>query len=383
MRLQQQPVVAHLLRAVERFNGRLGGQFSAALTYFSVLAVVPIMMVAFGVLGFMLELRPELLVWVKDQAVGAIGGLLGTADENTGKKVGGLIDNALAEHRAILGFGGLAALYAGVNWVGNLKSAIRAQWRPRFDLGEQKRNVLLEILVNVALLVGLLVLVLVTFALAGAATTLRDVLVGALGLGGVPGITLAPIVLSVVAGWLLFMYLYWAFPQQRVSWRARALGSLFAAIGLGVLQYATTILFGVFGNNPAVAVFGPAITLMLFLNLFAQLTLFVAAWIATTDQAASAVEQRVVHDPYAPVQGPAALPPGLRSRPRGEAKPAATPLAGEVAWQPGEGQDFVPQKVAVRGVRVGLGAGWVAGIAAGTGIGAVIAGIAARLGRRR
>ena len=34
-RIQQFPMVAHLIRATERFNDRMGNQFGAAITYFS------------------------------------------------------------------------------------------------------------------------------------------------------------------------------------------------------------------------------------------------------------------------------------------------------------------------------------------------------------
>ena len=43
---------AHMIRTVERYLSRLGSQFAAATTYFSVLAIVPIMMVAFSITGF-------------------------------------------------------------------------------------------------------------------------------------------------------------------------------------------------------------------------------------------------------------------------------------------------------------------------------------------
>ena len=66
-RLKNKPWVAHLLRAVERFNNRLGSQFGAAITYFSILALVPILLFAFAVLGFVLTvLRPDLIDDVVD-----------------------------------------------------------------------------------------------------------------------------------------------------------------------------------------------------------------------------------------------------------------------------------------------------------------------------
>ena len=61
-RAKKRPWVAHLLRAVERFNTRLGSEFGAAITYFSVLALVPILMLAFSITGFVLtSVRPDLL----------------------------------------------------------------------------------------------------------------------------------------------------------------------------------------------------------------------------------------------------------------------------------------------------------------------------------
>ena len=60
-RVMAWPWVAHLLRAIDRFSSRLGNQFAAAITYFSVLAIVPVLMIAFSILGLTIEvLRPDL-----------------------------------------------------------------------------------------------------------------------------------------------------------------------------------------------------------------------------------------------------------------------------------------------------------------------------------
>lgn len=53
-KVQRNPVIAHLLRAAERFNDRLGNQFGAAITYFSFLSMIPILMVSFAAAGFVL-----------------------------------------------------------------------------------------------------------------------------------------------------------------------------------------------------------------------------------------------------------------------------------------------------------------------------------------
>lgn len=60
------PWAAHLWRANDRYNNRLGNQFAGGITYFSVLASVPVLMFAFSGLGLTLTvIRPALLDDVK------------------------------------------------------------------------------------------------------------------------------------------------------------------------------------------------------------------------------------------------------------------------------------------------------------------------------
>lgn len=74
------PAVAHFLRAIDRFNDRLGSQFGAAITYFSFLSLIPILMVSFAAVGFVLASNQNLLTSLIDKIVGSISdpGLAGT-----------------------------------------------------------------------------------------------------------------------------------------------------------------------------------------------------------------------------------------------------------------------------------------------------------------
>ena len=67
-KVQRQPVIAHLIRATERFNDRLGNQFGAAITYFSFLSMIPILMVSFAAGGFVLASHPMLLQDIFDNS---------------------------------------------------------------------------------------------------------------------------------------------------------------------------------------------------------------------------------------------------------------------------------------------------------------------------
>ena len=109
-RLKQRPWIAHMVRTVERYLSRLGSQFAAATTYFSVLAIVPIMMVAFSITGFVLTVvQPGLLDDVADAVAKGLGG----ADAATREKILKLVDNALSSFWTIGIVGLVVALYTG------------------------------------------------------------------------------------------------------------------------------------------------------------------------------------------------------------------------------------------------------------------------------
>ncbi|NLT28998.1 MAG: ribonuclease BN [Propionibacterium sp.] len=398
-KVKTNPIIAHLLRAAQRFTTRLGNQFGAAITYFSVLAMVPILMFAFAATGFVLtELRPELLDEVKGQLDSALSG----APDDMAGQVSGLVDSFLTNWRAVGIVGILSAMYSGAGWAGNLKSAVRAQWRPEFDMSENKRFIVVEVLVNFLILLGLLVLIVVTFALASTSTALADSVIGWLGWEDVPGIgwilRLAPVLASAAAGWLLFVYLYRVLPQEHVPFKFIAKGALIGSIGLAVLQYLTTFLMSSFTGNPAAALFGPVIVLMLFFNLFARLILFVAAWIATSVQPVTTVELTDVDKPLADLpesdveewqfDDDQPQKPGIDYRP-----PATAAWQGQQAREIGPDEWVVPpepdesvpvnQKVAAQAVKVGSVTGWVVGAATGVGLGAAITRFITHRARRK
>jgi membrane protein len=349
-RLQQQPWIAHMVRALERYISRLGSEFAAATTYFSVLAIVPVLMMAFSITGFVLTVvQPELLVAVADLVADA----LGSADAATRDKVLDLVNNALSQFWAIGIVGLVVALYTGAKWMGHLKNAVRTQWRPGFDLRPQKINIVVRTLGNLFLLLGLLLGMAVTFGLASLSTSLADTVVGWLGLSDqawiAPLLRIISAAFSIGAGWLIFMYLYTVLPETREPWSVVRRGALLGSIALAAVQYLASFLINAFRGNPAAAIFGPVIVLMLFFNIFAQLTLFIAAWIATAQHAAVPV----------PVEE--------------EVSTAPTPEPNQDQEQQEQRPNVVPEAVAVRSVRVGMGAGYLTGAATGVGLGAALA----------
>ena len=66
--------IKHLIRAITRYGDRLGSQFAGAMTYFSFLSLVPILMVGFSIGGIVLANNQELLTELEKQVRQAAAG---------------------------------------------------------------------------------------------------------------------------------------------------------------------------------------------------------------------------------------------------------------------------------------------------------------------
>ena len=338
----ERPFVAHLLRAVDRFNLRGGVQLAAAITYFSVLSLVPILMMVFSVLGFTATVfRPEWLGMIESWIAANL-----PADSDLGKSLNELIVNTLTGWPQFGLVGVLFTMWIGSGWVGNLKRAVRLLMRADVDNPGKQVIMPLDILANVGGLIGILVGFAATFASSAVATTLGSTVGEWLGVGGSPGwtavIRLVGAVVSLAIGAVGFrLLLGWfspAYVPSHLAWVGAGLGSA----ALLLLQALAAYLFGAFSRNFGVAVFGSTIVLMIFLNLFATLILYIAAWLATSEQPLSEAEPEPVE--------------------LGPAEPVET--------RPGELS--VSSAVARRSLGIGLGTGYSIGAATGLGIGALL-----------
>ena len=269
------PGPAHLMRAVKRFGERLGNQFGAAITYFLVLAVMPIAMFTFASLGFVLDvLRPDLVPVITDQIETQLGGNSSLTDQ---------LEQFLTSWQSVGIIAILAALYTGQGFIGNLGAAVRAQLHADFDDVVPNQSFVKKILNNVVTLLGLIVGLLLTVALTIVGTGMGSWITDQLKLGGF-GSVLVRIVLFIVvlgAAWLIFMFLFTMLPDHPVGKRAKIRGSLIGAVAFTILLNLATVLVDIFSGNKAAGVFGSIIAIMLTMNIFARIILFVAAWIGT------------------------------------------------------------------------------------------------------
>jgi len=336
------PFVAHLLRAVDRFNLRGGVQLAAAITYFSVLSLVPVLMMVFSVLGFTATVfRPELLGLIEDWMK-----LNFPANSPLGPNLYTVVSGALTNWATFGLVGLLFTMWVGSGWVGNLKRAVRLLMRTDVDNPGKQTPMPLDVLANVAGLVLILVGLVATFASSQIATTLGGTVGAWLGIGSSFGwtalIRLVGAALSLAIGAAGFRLLLGWFSPTNVPNHLAWVGAGIGSAGLLLLQALAGYLFGAFSRNLGTALFGSTILLMLFLNVFATLILYIAAWLATSDQ-------------------PAVEP---------EPEPAPELPAEPVESRPGE--LYVSSEVARRSLGIGLGTGYTIGAATGLGVGALL-----------
>ncbi|NBB56865.1 inner membrane protein YhjD [Pantoea vagans] len=277
---QSIPAVAHFIRALDRFNDRLGSQFGAAITYFSFLSLIPILMVSFAAVGFVLASNQDLLTDIINKIVSSISDpTLATTLKNT--------VNTAIQQRATVGITGLLlALYSGLNWMGNLREAIRAQSRDVWERKpDDKEKIWKRYIRDFLSLTGLMLALVITLSLTSVAGSAQATIVSALGLDGIewlrPALTIIATSISVLANYLLFLWIFWILPRHKPRKKALFRGTLLAAIGFEVIKFVMTLTLPKLATSPSGAAFGSVLGLMAFFYFFARLTLFCAAWIAT------------------------------------------------------------------------------------------------------
>ena len=100
------PWFDHVMRAQQRYNDSKGDFYAAGITYFTIFAMFPLLMVGFAAGGFVLAGRPELLERIENRIKAVINGDLG-------QQIVQLMDSAIAS-RTSVGIIGLGAMGAGI-----------------------------------------------------------------------------------------------------------------------------------------------------------------------------------------------------------------------------------------------------------------------------
>lgn len=272
------PWLDHVVRAAKRYQEQKGDYYAGGITYFSVLALVPIIMVAFAIAGFVLASNPEMLADIKDSVTESAPGGLGETLNTT-------IDSAIASRSAVGIIGLLGAAYAGLGWMAKLRDGLTAMWeRQRESDGFVKTK-----LVDGINLIGLGLAIIVSIGVSALSSgPIMDWVVDLLRLDAIPGIgfvlRVASVLLALAATWAIFTWIISRLPREPVAFRSAVKAGLLAAVAFEIFKQVAAIYLSAVTSGPAGAAFGPIVGLLVFVFTTCRMLLFATAWAATTEE---------------------------------------------------------------------------------------------------
>jgi len=262
----------HAWIAKERYDELLGGRLAAAIAYYAFFAVFALALLAYSVVGFVLASNQS--------AVDAVNRFLSA-------NIPFLDADQIASSRNTVAIVGLLGLVlTGVGWIEALRSSQRAIW----NFEQQPGNFLIRRLLDLAILVGLgLLLALSVWVQSGINDRIRPLMLqiapenvsvgfqdAILAVGTGIGIVLALLVNCVLAAAMLS-----GVARIRMSPRRLLPSTVLVAVGLSALSTIGRVYINYSSHRPAYQLVGGTVGLLIFLYLFNQFLLYGAALAAT------------------------------------------------------------------------------------------------------
>ncbi|HEX8343966.1 MAG TPA: YihY/virulence factor BrkB family protein [Actinoplanes sp.] len=275
----------HLCRAIGRYDDVLGGRLAAAIAYYGFFAVFALGLIAYSVFGLLVKANVDLFDVVQRFLASNLPFLDVEAILASGRTVG------------VVGLVGL--VFTGIGWVEAIRSSQRLIWR----LNQQPGYIGVRQVVDLLVLIGVLLLVAASiFAVAALEAFLNWIT------GGNASAVLSVVswVLTVGINMLLAAALLVAVPRLRMTVRRLVPPVLMVGIGITLLNTVGRTFVALVQRNPAYALVGSAVGILVYLYVFNQLLLFGAAWAATSphgrvvDMSASDKTAPVGQNPWNP-----------------------------------------------------------------------------------
>ena len=263
----------HVVSAWELLQRNNGNLYAGAITYFSFLALFPLLLLAVSITGFVLHAHPATQQDLFNHLTAKVPG-------EFGKTLNSSLHTAIA-NRSGVGIVGLAGvLLTGLGWIGNLRSSIDAVWGRR----PPKVNFVRAKIVNLLMLAGLGVGIVVSLGLTAAGTALTDQILRGVGLDGLPGahvlLKVLGIVIAIAGDMIIFWWLLVRLPQMDVPGRIALRGTLLAAVGFEALKVVGTYTIAASAHSATAGPFAGIIAVLIWIQLVARFMLFSCAWTA-------------------------------------------------------------------------------------------------------
>jgi membrane protein len=274
---ERRPLLDHLVLTVEHYTATQGPANAGNITYFGFLAFFPLLAIGFATVGIVSRVYPD----AQDALITALGDVFpGIIGEGDGQISVSTFEGAVGTAGLI---GLLGLVYAGLNWL----SAMRSGFEHAFELAPQEvPNFVVGKLRDLITLAAVGTVLIASVALSTTVTGFSENVRSGLGLDQVPGTGLLisglGIALGVATSTLLFLTLFKLLADPEVPLAALRSGALFSAIGFELLKLVASTLVRLATNNPAAAVFGIALVLVVWISYFARVSMLGASWAETS-----------------------------------------------------------------------------------------------------
>lgn len=267
----------HAVRAFLHFRDCNGNLFAAGLTYYTLIALFPLLMICFALGGFALSRHPGLVDTIDDRARSWVSPELG-------QQLVGVMNSAIAAHTSVGLIGLVFAAWVGQTWMYRLREALGRIWgHPVFSEGLVR-----TVLSDLAAVVATFGVILATMALS--ALGHREPMEAALNLLGLPQLSVfhwvlrvLSVLVSFLVSWLVFTWVIVRLPRESVGVVTSMQAGLIAAVGFELFKLLGSLYLRVVLRSVAGATFGPLLGLLVFAYVTWVLVLFSTAWAATAD----------------------------------------------------------------------------------------------------
>ena len=277
------PLLDHAIYAYRHMEQVQGTMLAGAVTYFGYLSFFPILVIAFAMVTLVASFVPEARNLLVTTLETVLPGLIGD-----GRNAAINIDSLAVQAQAAGVIALLGLLYSGLGWI----SAARSGLQGVFCVPQQdRRNFAVAKVVDLAVLAAIGLVLLVSVGLSSAVTNITANVLILLRLDEIPGdlelglLKLLGIGLGVAASTLLFFTMFTLLPAADLPRSAVVRGALVAALGFEVLKLLATTLIGLTAQNPATAVLGTSLVLLVWINYFSRVIMVGASWAYTCPEA--------------------------------------------------------------------------------------------------
>jgi membrane protein len=277
------PLLDHAIYTYRHLEKVQGTILAGAVTYFGYLSFFPVLVIAFAVVTWVALVVPEARNLLVTTLETVLPGLIGD-----GRNVAINIDSLAGQARAAGFIALLGLLYSGLGWISAARSGLQAViCVPQ----EDRRNVVVAKVVDLAVLTTIGLVLLVSVGLSSAVTSVTQDVLLLLQVDEIPGgleiglLKVLGVGLGVAASTLLFFTMFTLLPKTDLPRAAVVKGAFVAALGFEVLKLLATTLIGLTAQNPATAVLGTSLVLLVWINYFSRVIMLGAAWAYTCPEA--------------------------------------------------------------------------------------------------